>query len=54
MNLPLAMCKKAIKVGGIIGDQVGIKYYDAFKVKNLLLQLEYNQVEPMCIRTVIL
>ncbi|EAZ95452.1 hypothetical protein FBBAL38_07120 [Flavobacteria bacterium BAL38] len=26
--------------------QVGVKYYDAFKVKNLLLQLEYNQVRP--------
>ena len=28
------------------GYQVGVKYYDAFKVKNLLLQLEYNQVRP--------
>jgi hypothetical protein len=26
--------------------QVGAKYYDAFKVKNLLLQIEYNQVRP--------
>ncbi len=26
--------------------QIGAKYYDAFKVKNLLLQLEYNQVRP--------
>lgn len=28
------------------GYQIGIKYYDAFKVKNLMLQLEYNQVRP--------
>lgn len=28
------------------GFQLGAKYYDAFKVKNLLLQLEYNQVRP--------
>lgn len=28
------------------GYQIGAKYYDAFKVKNLLLQLEYNQVRP--------
>jgi hypothetical protein len=28
------------------GYQVGVKYYDAFKVKNLLLQLEYNQIRP--------
>lgn len=28
------------------GYQVGMKYYDAFKVKNLLFQLEYNQVRP--------
>ena len=26
--------------------QIGAKYYDAFKVKNLLLQVEYNQVRP--------
>ena len=26
--------------------QIGVKYYDAFKVKNLLLQVEYNQVRP--------
>ncbi len=26
--------------------QVGVKYYDAFQVKNLMLQLEYNQVRP--------
>lgn len=28
------------------GFQLGAKYYDAFKVKNLLLQLEYNHVRP--------
>ena len=28
------------------GYQVGVRYYDAFKVKNLLLQLEYNQIRP--------
>ena len=26
--------------------QVGVKYYDAFQIKNLMLQLEYNQVRP--------
>jgi len=26
--------------------QIGAKYYDAFKIKNLLLQVEYNQVRP--------
>ena len=28
------------------GYQIGAKYYDAFKVKNLMLQFEYNQVRP--------
>lgn len=28
------------------GYQLGAKYYDAFKVKNLLLQAEYNHVRP--------
>ncbi|RTZ00335.1 gliding motility protein RemB [Flavobacterium sp. RSP49] len=28
------------------GYQLGIKYFDAFKVDNLLLQLEYNHVRP--------
>ncbi|MFD0860985.1 gliding motility protein RemB [Sungkyunkwania multivorans] len=28
------------------GYQIGFKYYNAFKVKNLLLQAEYNQVRP--------
>ncbi len=28
------------------GLQLGVKYYDAFKLKNLYLQLEYNQVRP--------
>ncbi|WP_345004209.1 gliding motility protein RemB [Snuella lapsa] len=28
------------------GYQLGIKYYNAFKVDNLLLQLEYNRVRP--------
>ena len=28
------------------GYQLGAKYYDAFKVKNLLLQVEYNHVRP--------
>ncbi len=29
-----------------LGYQIGIKYYHAFKVKNLMLQVEYNQVRP--------
>ncbi len=29
-----------------LGYQVGAKYYNAFKVKNLMLQIEYNQVRP--------
>ena len=28
------------------GYQLGLKYYNAFKVKNLMLQAEYNQVRP--------
>lgn len=28
------------------GIQLGVKYYDAFNVKNLQLQLEFNQVRP--------
>ena len=28
------------------GYQIGVKYFDAFKVDNLLLQFEYNQVRP--------
>ncbi|MEP0263624.1 gliding motility protein RemB [Dokdonia sp.] len=28
------------------GIQVGVKYYDAFKVSNLTLQAEFNQVRP--------
>lgn len=28
------------------GTQIGAKYYDAFGIKNLQLQLEYNQVRP--------
>ncbi|MGJ8591105.1 MAG: energy transducer TonB [Aquaticitalea sp.] len=28
------------------GYQLGLKYYDAFKIDNLLLQFEYNQVRP--------
>ncbi|WP_031426374.1 hypothetical protein [Flavimarina sp. Hel_I_48] len=28
------------------GAQLGVKYYDAFSVKNLQLQLEFNQVRP--------
>ncbi len=28
------------------GYQLGIKYYNAFKIKNLLLQAEYNHVRP--------
>ncbi|WGD35437.1 energy transducer TonB [Olleya sp. YS] len=28
------------------GFQLGAKWYDAFKVKNLMLQAEYNQVRP--------
>ncbi|MFD1094217.1 gliding motility protein RemB [Salegentibacter chungangensis] len=29
-----------------LGFQLGVKYYDAFKVPNLYLQAEYNQVRP--------
>ncbi|MBR9757390.1 MAG: gliding motility protein RemB [Algicola sp.] len=28
------------------GYQLGVKYYDAFKVKNLYLQAEYNRIRP--------
>jgi len=28
------------------GYQLGLKYYNAFKVKDLMLQVEYNQVRP--------
>ncbi|GAA4894568.1 hypothetical protein GCM10023311_19070 [Flaviramulus aquimarinus] len=28
------------------GYQIGVKYYNAFKVKNLMLQFEYNRVRP--------
>ena len=28
------------------GYQLGVKYFDAFKVKNLMLQVEYNQIRP--------
>jgi hypothetical protein len=28
------------------GYQIGLKYYNAFKMKNLLLQAEYNRVRP--------
>ena len=28
------------------GYQIGVKYYNAFKVDNLMLQLEYNRVRP--------
>ena len=28
------------------GYQLGVKYYNAFKVDNLLLQFEYNRVRP--------
>jgi hypothetical protein len=28
------------------GYQLGVKYFDAFKIDNLLLQFEYNQVRP--------
>jgi len=28
------------------GYQLGVKYYNAFKIKNLLLQAEYNHVRP--------
>ncbi|MGB0896046.1 MAG: gliding motility protein RemB [Flavobacteriaceae bacterium] len=29
-----------------LGYQLGLKYYNAFKVNNLMLQAEYNQVRP--------
>ena len=28
------------------GYQLGMKYFDAFKIKNLMLQFEYNRVRP--------
>ncbi|WP_147678297.1 gliding motility protein RemB [Algibacter pacificus] len=28
------------------GYQLGVKYYNAFKIKNLLLQFEYNRIRP--------
>lgn len=28
------------------GYQIGVKYYDAFKITNLKLQLEYNRIRP--------
>jgi len=28
------------------GYQLGVKYFDAFKIDNLMLQVEYNQVRP--------
>ncbi len=28
------------------GYQLGMKYYDAFSVKNLMIQAEYNHVRP--------
>ncbi|MBP7807937.1 MAG: hypothetical protein KA163_01460 [Bacteroidia bacterium] len=36
------------KVGNGIGYQAGLKYFDAFKVKNLFLQAEYNDVSESC------
>jgi len=32
--------------GNKFGAQIGLKYFDAFKVENLYLQLEYNQLRP--------
>lgn len=32
------------KLGNAFGYQVGAKYFDAFKLKNLMLQVEYNDV----------
>ncbi|MFO0321453.1 MAG: hypothetical protein ACK504_03400 [Bacteroidota bacterium] len=32
------------KLGNAIGYQIGLKYFDAFSIKNLFLQLEYNDV----------
>ncbi len=32
------------KIGNGVGYQAGIKYFDAFKIKNLFLQAEYNDV----------
>jgi hypothetical protein len=33
------------KLGNAIGFQVGIKYFDAFNINNLTIQLEYNDVK---------
>jgi hypothetical protein len=35
-----------IAVGNKSGYQIGVKYFDAFKVKNLHLQAEFNSVRP--------
>lgn len=35
-------------IGNGIGYQAGLKYFDAFKVKNLFLQVEYNDVSESC------
>lgn len=35
-------------VGNGTGYQAGIKYFDAFRVKNLFLQAEYNDVSESC------
>lgn len=32
------------KLGNAFGYQAGVKYFDAFKIKNLMLQAEYNDV----------
>ncbi len=32
--------------GNKFGYQIGVKYHDAFKVPNLFMRLEYNQVRP--------
>ncbi len=33
------------KLGNAIGFQVGVKYFDAFKINNLTIQIEYNDVK---------
>jgi hypothetical protein len=33
-----------LKLGNTFGYQVGVKYFDAFKLKNLMMQLEFNDV----------
>jgi hypothetical protein len=51
MSFLLEILKVVIIVGkNKYGYQLGVKYYNAFHIDNLLLQLEYNHVRHVCIR----